>query len=144
MNFILNSMKIDKRIFNVVLIIWGGCLLLSSCKKFNDWETTDSHNRLFRPSTLTATVSGVTVTLKWKSMPLVNTYVVEVSQDSLQFDNILSIYKTTGTESGSSLLFEIPELDQTTQYSARVKGVDTTGVKSDSGWAIVEFKTKKK
>ncbi|ADY53889.1 hypothetical protein Pedsa_3354 [Pseudopedobacter saltans DSM 12145] len=136
-------MKINKRIFGIILIMGTVISLLPSCEKFNDWEVDDSYNRLFRPSTLTADVVGVTTTLKWKGMPKTNSYVIELSKDSLKFNSIISTYETKGTKTGNDLSFEIPGLlDPNTQYSARIKGVDKTGTTSDSEWISVAFKTK--
>lgn len=130
--------KIFLQVFVIGLIITG----LSSCKKTLEWEVDESFDRLFRPSELTASVSGVTATLTWKGKPATNSYVVELSKDSLQFSQIVSTYKTQGVKTANGYSFEIPDLlDPTTRYSARIKGRDTTDVKNESQWTAVTFKT---
>lgn len=133
--------QINKIIYTVFMagIISAG---FTSCEKYNDWEVDESHNRLFRPSELAATVDGVNAVLAWKAKPNTNKYTVELSKDSLQFSQIEMTYTTTGTKSVDGLIFSIPELlDPLTRYSARVKGMDSTGKVAESQWIAVTFKT---
>ncbi len=126
------------------LFFIGGVILFSilSCNKVNQWDIDNSHNRLFSPVNLTASVSGVTVTLKWNNMPATNKYIVELSQDSLLFTNMVARYEGSATKETDGYSFVLPiALSQLTQYSARIKSIDTTGSVDSSKWTTVAFKT---
>jgi hypothetical protein len=116
----------------------GGTII--SCKKVNDWDADSSHNRLFTPGSLSALVNGVTVTASWTSRPVTNSYVIEVSKDSLQFSQIIKRYTTRGTVNGTNLIYQLPDqLAPVTRYSMRIKGIDTTGATGESNWQAVTF-----
>lgn len=117
---------------------------LVSCKKYNDWDTDESTNRLFRPSTVTALIDGVTVTLRWKPKPGATSYTIEVSKDSLQFSQIVKTYITSSVtvDADGNENYTFPDLqDPLTRYSARIKGADTTGAIQESAWVAVTYKT---
>lgn len=131
------------KIFRIAILLITIGLTVTSCRKMNEWEVDDSYNRLFRPSEVLASVDGVTAKLTFKGKPGVNSYIVELSKDSLKFTQIIKTYTTQAVKEGNGYSFVIPDLlDPTTQYSARIKGADTTGGKQDSEWAAVAFKTK--
>lgn len=115
---------------------------LFSCAKFNDWDTDESTSRLFSPTTFEASVDGVTVGLKWKSMPSTSSYVIEISQDSLEFAHIVYTYEGSfDLEDGNRIMAIPDQLAPNTQYSARVKGKSDNGT-PESSWETVVFKTK--
>jgi len=92
--------------------------------------------RAFTPVNLTARIRNmITAELTWSVGDDVDHYVVEIAEDSLQFDPILSSVDVALTEIPYSVL-----LKGETQYSARIKGVSNLGVE-DSKWATVVFKT---
>lgn len=133
----INKMLITAFIAGII------CTGIISCTKYNDWNVDESTNRLFRPTELTAAVDGVTTTLKWKAKPNTSSYTIELSQDSLQFSQIVKTYTTTGSKEGDFYTYTIPDLlDPNTQFSARIKGVDASGATAVSQWAAVAFKTK--
>lgn len=138
-------MKMKKLYKRLILAMIAGVMTvgLVSCEKFNDWEVDGSHDRLFRPSEVTADIDGVTATLKWRAKPNTGEYLVELSKDSLLFSQIENTYRGKTTKTADGYYFEIPDLlAPNTRYSARIKGVDTTGVKPESEWAVVTFLTK--
>jgi len=134
-----------KRIYNLFTLLFITGLIsigVTSCKKHNEWEVDKSFDRLFRPSDLTATVDGVTATLRFKGKPNTNSYEIEISKDSLKFENIVFTYDVSPTRTAEGYSFVIPDLlDPLTQYSARIKGKDSTEVKPESEWAQVAFKS---
>lgn len=131
------------KIFTTAIFILTVGLAITSCRKMNEWEVDDNYSRLFRPSEVLAAVDGVTATLKFKGKPGINRYIVELSKDSLKFIQIVKTYSTSAVKDGNGYSFTIPDLlDPSTQYSARIKGADTTGGKQESDWASVAFKTK--
>lgn len=125
------------KIFMLLMLV----LSISACKKYNEWPTDEQYDRLFRPTSLTATIEGVTVSLHWKEKPGASKYVVELSKDSLEFTTIIKTYEGTSTKDDNGAMFLIPEpLDANTLYSARIKALSDT--KEESGWAAVAFRTK--
>lgn len=125
------------KIFTLLLLV----LSISGCKKYNDWPVDDEYDRLFRPTSLTATVEAVTVSLHWKEKPGAEKYIVELSKDSLVFSTIVKTYEGTSVKDNNGVMFLIPEsLEANTLYSARIKALSDT--KDESGWAAVAFRTK--
>lgn len=115
-----------------------------SCKKYNDWDTDESANRLFRPSSVGAVVDGVTVTVRWKAKPGTTSYTIELAKDSLQFAQIVKTYTATTvtTDADGYKNYILPDLlEPLTRYSARIKGLDSTGSKGESQWEVVTYKT---
>lgn len=138
-------MKIHKlhKLFTITILLVIIGLTVTSCRKMNEWELDESHSRLFRPSEFLASVDGVTVKLTFKGKPGINKYIVELSKDSLQFSQIIKTYTSSAVKEAAGYSFVIPDLlDPNTQYSARIKGADTTAAKAESEWAAVTFKTK--
>lgn len=131
------------KIFTTAILLLLIGLTVTSCRKMNEWEVDESYSRLFRPTELLAAVDGVTVKLTFKGKPGVNSYIVELSKDSLKFAEIVKTYKANVVKDGNGFVFSIPDLlDPNTQYSARIKSADSLGGKEDSEWAAVAFKTK--
>ncbi|WP_167615917.1 DUF5123 domain-containing protein [Maribellus sediminis] len=93
-------------------------------------------SRVFTPLELEARISNqTTVTLTWGSNKTVEAYVVEISDDSLQFNSI--IHTATVTPDELPFVYELPAGNS--QYSARVKGTSTTV--AESNWATLAFKS---
>jgi hypothetical protein len=135
-------MRLQNKIYYTALVAIMMVAGIVSCKKYNNWQEDESHNRLFRPSQLTASIDVVTVTLTWKGKPATTHYILELSKDSLQFAQIVKSYKLVPTRTADGYAFIIPEpLESATQYSARLKGQDTATGIPDSEWATVAFKT---
>lgn len=127
-----------KLAFIAVILLAG----LSSCKKFNDWGIDEFHERLFRPSNLTVTVSGVTATLKFAGKPNTNKYEIQLSKDSLQFTTIIKSYIVEIPKSVDGYSYVIPDLlDAITQYSVRIRGLDSNWDTLPSDWTSAVFKT---
>jgi hypothetical protein len=134
-----------KRIYNLLFLLVGAGIIsmgVTSCKEYNEWEIDKSYDRLFRPSDLTATVEGVTASLKFKAKPNTTTYRIEISKDSLKFENIVFTYVSSPTKTAEGYSFQIPDLlEPLTQYSVRIRGIDSTEVKPESEWSQVAFKS---
>lgn len=131
------------QIFTTAILLITIGLVVSSCRKMNEWEVDESYARLFRPSEVLAAVDGVTAKLTFKGKPGTSSYMVELSKDSLKFTDIVKKYTAEVVKDGNGYSFAIPDLlEPNTQYSARIKGIDATGGKEESEWASVAFKTK--
>jgi len=93
-------------------------------------------DRVFSPIELTAKIRTLTtIELDWKTRDDADHYVVEFSEDSLEFNTII--------RSVTVLPDELPlqeTFDGETRYSARVKGVSGNGLE-DSKWTAVTIKT---
>lgn len=92
-------------------------------------------NRVFSPVDLTAKIRNrTTVELNWDVVNNVEKYVIEIAEDSMQFQTIVRTIEVNGSQVPYSLA-----LLGETQYSARIKGVIEG--KEDSKWSAVAFKT---
>ncbi len=132
-------MKNSKYLY--ILSVLFCSLFMFSCEE----EETISEvkvDRLFRPVGLTASVSGVDVTLA--CTPIKNaTYIVELSKDSLLFENELQPFEF-GEEAinGNSIVYKIEGYCwSNTRYSARIKSISSDPAVEDSGWQEVTFVT---
>lgn len=93
-------------------------------------------DRVFSPIDLTARIRNmVTAELSWDLRDDASSYLLEISDDSLEFSNIIH----TATVAPDDLPYSIT-LEGETQYSARVKGVSGSGL-TDSKWTAIAFKT---
>lgn len=93
-------------------------------------------DRVFSPIDLTARIRNMTtVELSWSLRDDADSYVVEFSEDSLEFNAIIKTVNVAPNEVPISVTF-----DGETQYSARVKGVSASGIQ-DSKWTEIAFKT---
>lgn len=94
------------------------------------------YDRVFTPLELEARISNqTTVSLDWKLNKGIDTYVLEISDDSLQFGNL--IHTATVTPEEVPYVYELPAGNS--QYSARVKGTSTET--AESKWATLAFKS---
>ncbi len=95
-----------------------------------------TYERVFSPLNLEATISNqTTVSLEWEENKGVEAYVVEISDDSLEFANI--IVSATVDPTDIPYVYELPAGNSL--YSARVKGTSSTT--SDSKWTALAFKS---
>jgi hypothetical protein len=102
--------------FKYLLLISAGVLvLLSSCQKEDEVL---ERVRLFRPVELAASFDGTTVEITWLPIKGATGYVLDLSKDSLQFENIV---QTINDISEPGIV--IPELAGGTRYSIRVKAL---------------------
>lgn len=125
------------RIKNIGFIIGLFSLLFAACEDKIDPIVEDiQFERVFSPLELTAQIRNqLTAELNWQVKDDATSYVVEISQDSLEFNSILHTVEVTPDELPVSILLEGDE-----QYSARVKGVSDVGV-DDSKWSAIVFRT---
>ena len=92
--------------------------------------------RVFTPLELEAKISNqTTVSLSWEFNKGIDSYVVEISDDSLQFSNI--IHTATVAPEEIPYVYDLPAGDS--QYSVRVKGISS--VAAESKWATQAFKS---
>ncbi len=127
-----------KNIFkNIAIVIGLSAILFSGCK--DDIapiiEELD-FNRVFAPTEVTVRIRNMTTAeLSWEVRPDAASYIVEFSEDSLEFNNIVA--------SETVMPDEIPfsyRLAGETLYSARIKGVSNKGIE-DSKWTEIVFRT---
>ncbi len=132
-------MKINNRYMKLSgLLFIGSLILLSSCKDW-DFDADSSFNKLFRtPKIETTVLSATTATLTWSSVPKADSYIVELSRDSLQFTTNL---KTFGADNSiTTNTFVLTDLVGGTRYSVRIKSISNAGIPS-SEFATLTFKT---
>jgi hypothetical protein len=122
-----------KHTFNIYscLLIVALCFVFQACEK--DEDSKDAP-RIFRPTSLAASVTDVTVTLTWNAIPGAESYTVEISRgDSLEFTNIIDRYVVTETT------YQLGDLAGGTIYSARVRA-NSSDMNHDSKYAQVTFR----
>lgn len=124
-------------LINIVFILGLSSILLVGCKDdIAPIIEKLEFNRVFTPTELTARIRNMTtVELSWEVRPDASSYVVEFSEDSLEFGNIITTVNVPPNEIPFSY-----RLAGETQYSARIKGVSESGVE-DSKWGEIAFKT---
>lgn len=107
-------MKKEFNIYKFLLLFGVICIsgLFTSCD--DDDDTSNGLPRLFSPVNLNVETKGVVATITWARSEGAVSYTIEISQDSLAFNNII-LSETTES------LFYVAELAQSTQYSVRVK-----------------------
>lgn len=126
-------MKLRKKMIASAFLFCAVSLAFLSCLKKSEIDfTTD---RLFRPTQFTATVNGVTVDLSWKAIKNA-AYLLEVSRDSLQFEQELQAFSTDGTTT-----YQLTDLRSSTMYSARIKAVSKISEVKDSEYQQIVFVT---
>lgn len=92
-------------------------------------------NRVFAPTGLTGFIRNVTsIELNWNIRNDAERYIVEFSQDSLEFNSIIRTVEVVAED-----LPLLEEFAGNTRYSARVKGVAEG--KQDSKWATITLLT---
>jgi hypothetical protein len=121
---------------NIAYIIGLFILISGGCKEVDPVIEDLEFTRVFTPVNVTAIIRNLTTAeLNWNVRGDADHYVVELSEDSLVFGSIVKTVEV----SPEQLPFRIL-LDGQTRYSARVKGVSSSGVQ-DSKWGMVTFKT---
>lgn len=122
---------------NIGCIIGIFSLILVGCKDNIDPIVEQlNFSRVFTPLNLKVNIRNqTTAEFAWDTKTDAASYVVEISKDSLAFTNIVKTVNVLPTQLPYSIL-----LDGQTLYSARVKGVSSSGL-GDSKWAVVVFKT---
>ncbi|MGL5272596.1 MAG: DUF5123 domain-containing protein [Phocaeicola sp.] len=128
----------------------GACMLLASvsftsCTEGNDWGVDASYDRLFSvsASSLGVTPSATTADVKWTGTPRSESYIIEVSKDSLYdeipFNNGNSI--VYGYEELTQLKspYTITGLDSDSKYFIRIKAIASG--KAESLWTYLENKS---
>ena len=124
------------RFKNILLVLGLFSLTFVSCEDRDPIIEELQFDRVFTPLDLQVRIrNNTTAELNWKLKEDAGSYVVEISEDSLLFNNIVK----TATVSPSQIPYSVA-LDGETLYSVRVKGVSDSGV-SDSKWAAAAFKT---
>lgn len=92
-------------------------------------------DRVFTPLNFQVRIRNMTTAeLSWDERGDAQAYVVQFSEDSLVFDNIIRTDTITPAQNPFSATF-----DGNTRYSARLKGISDSI--SESHWAMVTFKT---
>ncbi len=97
----------------VLFVSLGLFLLQPACKE--DEVQPNEKVRLFRPVEVTASFDGTTVEINWLPIKGAQSYSLDLSKDSLQFENIV---KTINNITESSVV--IPELAGGSRYSVRI------------------------
>ncbi len=117
-----------------------------SCEDFNDWSVDKSHDRLFSPIDLQASIDGTQVTFTFKRTYQSDlSYTLEISQDSLLFNNTVygpvEITPATVQNDNTTLKYVLAggTLKPKKQYSARIKCFREGS--NESNWTAVAFKT---
>lgn len=130
------KMSITKNIFKATLVS-AMLLAFSGCDDNIDPEIEEINvSRVFSPTGVTAQIKDIKfIELDWNLRDDATEYIVEFSQDSLEFATIIR----TLTVSPNDLPVR-EEFEGDTRYSVRVKAVNDAG-KDDSKWAAVTVKT---
>lgn len=124
-----------KILINIGFVLALFSMLFTSCEEVEPEITEIEFERVFSPINLTARIRNMTaVELSWDIRDNVESYVVEISEDSLEFKSIIKTAEVTPDKLPYTAV-----LDGETQYSARIKGV-SEGV-ADSKWSTIVFKT---
>lgn len=135
---VTNKLKqMENKFKNIGFIIGLFSLIFVSCEdKIDPIVEKLDFARVFKPLDLKATIRNkTTVELAWTAGKDADSYVVEISEDSLLFTTIVKTVNVTPKQIPVSIA-----LDGQTLYSARIKGVSISGI-ADSKWTSVAFKT---
>src|SRR5690606_8799025 len=126
-----------KHILKGILAAGLAGMMFISCEPSEDPVIEELNvSRVFAPTGLTARVRNMTtIELNWALREDADHYVVEFSEDSLQFNNIIRTVQVMPDELPLQEIFEGETL-----YSARVKGVSASGL-PDSKWDAVTVLT---
>lgn len=125
------------KIRNIGFILGVLSLIFVGCKDNIDpiVEKLD-FSRVFTPLNLDVKIRNMTTAeLKWDTKSDADSYVVEISEDSLAFTNIIKTVTVAPDEIPYSVL-----LEGQTLYSVRVKGISESGL-GESKWAESAFRT---
>jgi len=125
-----------KDIFKSLLIALLVAVTITACDYDKELIEELPVSREFAPVNLKAFVRNqVNVELNWTLNEDANSYIVEFSNDSLQFNNIVKTVEVNPDE----LPFLVP-LESETLYSVRVKAISERGL-DDSSWATTTVRT---
>lgn len=122
--------KIQHLLLACISTIFLGGILASCSDKLSELQLP----YLFRPINFAVSVSGVNATFSWAAVDSAKSYTIQISQDSLQFSNIISTTTTT------NLSYSI-ELAGLTRYSARVRANASDTTKNSKFNSTLTFKT---
>lgn len=123
------------RLINIGFILALFSMFFAACEEVEPVIEEIEFDRIFAPVNLDARIRNMTaVELSWDIREGVDSYMVEISEDSLEFNSIIRTAEVAPGELPYTTV-----LDGETQYSARVKGV-SDGV-ADSKWSTVVFET---
>ena len=93
-------------------------------------------DRVFTPLELSTQISNqTTVSISWGFNKGIDSYDLEISDDSLQYSNIIHTVNVSPDE--IPYVYELPAGDS--QYSVRVKGISSTT--NESKWATLAFRS---
>lgn len=131
----MNQIIMKKYIYTSIMAI--ALMAFAGCSDNIDPLTEELDvNRVLTPTKLSVVIRTLTTAdLSWHVRNDADRYVVEFSEDSLQFTNIIRTVEVLPTELPVLEVFE-----GSTRYSARVKGISASG-KSDSNWGMITFVT---
>lgn len=121
----------DKKIM-LLLGFLSALIGLTSC---DDDKEKFERVRLFRPTELSSSVTGTSVTFKWSAIKGAESYTFELSKDSLKFEDIVFSESSITTAT-----FSVSDLMGGTRYSARVKA-NADSDEYDSRYIAVSFVT---
>lgn len=133
-----------KKIFLNLVLLTASMLVITSCvKKANEWEIDPTHARLFKSLNFQqVSLSATTIEIAYSQTVSANKYVFEFSKDNLEFNTIVKTVEIladtltpfASSNSPSNVIYRtmIDELDGNSQYSVRMKGIDTlSGLESN-------------
>lgn len=120
----------------------------SACEEFG-FPVDESFKRLFSPVTFSSeNITATSVDLTFSKVPGAETYVIEFSEDSLQYTTIVRTVTVKAdtlsfvSGSTSSYLLHIGDLKGATRYSARLKAISPNNETPESKWDLITFSTK--
>ena len=112
-------------------------MLFHACEDVEPIIEEIQYKRAFTPLELTVLIRNqMTAEVKWNVTTGIKEYQLEISDDSLEFANIVHTETVLPTEVPVSILLESEE-----QYSVRVKAVSEAAGQADSKWTVYPFKT---
>lgn len=130
------------------LLIVALLTTFSACEEFG-FPVDESFKRLFSPVTFSSeNITATSADLTFSKVPGAETYVIEFSEDSLQFTTIVRTVTvkadTLSLVSGStsSYLLRVGDLKGATRYSARLKAISPNNETPESKWDLLTFSTK--
>lgn len=122
--------------------------MFSACEEFG-FPVDESYNRLFSPVTFASeNVTATNADFTFSKVSGADTYVIELSEDSLVFGTIVRTLElkadTLNFVSGSktNYLIRVSDLKGATRYSARLKSVASSGDMPESKWDLLSFVTR--
>lgn len=120
----------------------------SACEEFG-FPVDESFKRLFSPVTFSSeNITATSVDLTFSKVPGAESYVIEFSEDSLQYTTIVRTVTVKAdtlsfvSGSTSSYLLHIGDLKGATRYSARLKAISPNNETPESKWDLITFSTK--